>query len=164
MKTTQYIRIERAISAAATSDIRERWFWGLRLLRDPDALAGQSSTPAKPGTPVTKPKPQRPGMPRPTRGAGTVAPQSPTRQDHAAAAVDLMSTPGGPVSSRHGGRKEPVVAAADSEGRAGLTPPGAVPSMPKPLGPPRFGGTNPPPPPPQPFPPNPFPPPSTAVT
>lgn len=74
---------------------------------------------------------------------------------------------GGPFSFRHGGREEsptPPRVAADSEGRAGLTPPGAVPSMPKPLGPPRFGGTNPPPDPPQPFPPNPFPPPSTAVT
>jgi hypothetical protein len=48
MKTTQYIRIERAISAAATSDIRERWFWGLRLLHDPDAFAPGSSQ-LKPG-------------------------------------------------------------------------------------------------------------------
>jgi hypothetical protein len=48
MKTTQYLRIERAISAAATSDIRERWFWGLRLLRDPDAFAPGSSQ-LKPG-------------------------------------------------------------------------------------------------------------------
>jgi hypothetical protein len=48
VKTTQYIRIERAISAAATSDIRERWFWGLRLLRDPDAFA-PGSTQLKPG-------------------------------------------------------------------------------------------------------------------
>lgn len=48
MKTTQYIRIERAISAAAVSDIRERWFWGLRLLRDPDAFAPGSSQ-LKPG-------------------------------------------------------------------------------------------------------------------
>ena len=49
--------------------------------------------------------------------------------------------------------------AADSEGRAGNRPvPGAVPSMPQPLGPPRF--TNPPPPPPPPFPtPHPAPPP-----
>lgn len=48
MKTTQYIRIERAISAAATSDIRERWLWGLRLLRDPDAFTPGSSQ-LKPG-------------------------------------------------------------------------------------------------------------------
>lgn len=48
MKTTQYLRIERAISAAATSDIRERWIWGLRLLRDPDAFA-PGSTQLKPG-------------------------------------------------------------------------------------------------------------------
>jgi hypothetical protein len=48
MKTTQYVRIERAISAAATSDIRERWLWGLRLLRDSDAFAA-GSTQLKPG-------------------------------------------------------------------------------------------------------------------
>jgi hypothetical protein len=48
VKTTQYIRIERAISAAATSDIRERWVWGLRLLRDSDAFA-PGSTQLKPG-------------------------------------------------------------------------------------------------------------------
>lgn len=48
MKTSQYLRIERAISAAAESDIRERWLWGLRLLRDPDAFA-PGSTQLKPG-------------------------------------------------------------------------------------------------------------------
>jgi hypothetical protein len=48
MRITQYIRIERLISAAAKSDIRERWFWGLRLLRDPDAFA-PGSTQLKPG-------------------------------------------------------------------------------------------------------------------
>jgi hypothetical protein len=48
MKTTQYVRIERAIAAAATSDIRERWIWGLRLLRDSDAFAPNSSQ-LKPG-------------------------------------------------------------------------------------------------------------------
>jgi hypothetical protein len=48
MKTTQYIRIERVISAAAKSDIRERWLWGLRLLRDPDAFTPGSSQ-LKPG-------------------------------------------------------------------------------------------------------------------
>lgn len=48
MKTTQYIRIERVISAAAANDIRERWMWGLRLLRDPDAFAPGSSQ-LKPG-------------------------------------------------------------------------------------------------------------------
>lgn len=48
MKVTQYLRIERAISAAATSDIRERWFWGLRLIRDADAFALGSSQ-LKPG-------------------------------------------------------------------------------------------------------------------
>jgi hypothetical protein len=98
--------------------------------------------------------------------ADTLGFQIPARQGNTAAAVDPMSTPGGPVSSRHGGREEsptPAIVAADSEGRAGLTPPGAVPSMPKPLGPPRFGGTNPPPPPPPPFPPpHPAPPPGLA--
>jgi hypothetical protein len=48
MKTTQYVRIERAIAAAAKSDIRERWLWGLRVLNDPDAFA-PSSTQLKPG-------------------------------------------------------------------------------------------------------------------
>jgi hypothetical protein len=48
VKTTQYVRIERVISAAAKSDIRERWLWGLRLLRDPDAFSPGSSQ-LKPG-------------------------------------------------------------------------------------------------------------------
>lgn len=48
MKTTQYVRQEKAISAADTSGIRERWLWGLRLLRDPDAFA-PNSTQLKPG-------------------------------------------------------------------------------------------------------------------
>lgn len=39
MKTIQYIRQEKAIAAAATADIRARWLWGLRLLRDPDAMS-----------------------------------------------------------------------------------------------------------------------------
>lgn len=39
MKTTQYVRQERAISSADSGSIRERWIWGLRLLRDPDAFA-----------------------------------------------------------------------------------------------------------------------------
>jgi hypothetical protein len=57
-----------------------------------------------------------------------------------------------------------LAVAADSEGRAGADPsPGAVPSMPKPLGPPRFGDGRPQPwprprpnPPPVPTPPPPF--------
>jgi len=48
MKVTQYLRIERAIAAAAANDIRERWLWGLRLLRDPDAFS-PGSTQLKPG-------------------------------------------------------------------------------------------------------------------
>lgn len=48
MKTSQYIRQERAIAAADSGGIRERWLWGLRLLRDPDAFAPGSSQ-LKPG-------------------------------------------------------------------------------------------------------------------
>lgn len=48
MKTTQYVRIERNIAATAKSDIRDRWLWGLRLLRDPDAFT-PGSTQLKPG-------------------------------------------------------------------------------------------------------------------
>lgn len=43
MKTTQYVRQEKAIAAADTSGIHERWMWGLRLLRDRDAMASASS-------------------------------------------------------------------------------------------------------------------------
>lgn len=39
VKTTQYVRQEKAIAAADSGGIRERWLWGLRLLRDPDAFA-----------------------------------------------------------------------------------------------------------------------------
>lgn len=38
MKTTQYVRQERSIAAADTNGIRERWLWGLRILRDPEAM------------------------------------------------------------------------------------------------------------------------------
>lgn len=48
MKTTQYVRQEKAIAAANAGGIRERWLWGLRLLRDPDAFAPGSSQ-LKPG-------------------------------------------------------------------------------------------------------------------
>ncbi|MDG4784376.1 hypothetical protein O7626_41055 [Micromonospora sp. WMMD1102] len=43
MKTTQYVRQERAISAADSGGIRERWLWGLRLLRDPEAMSSEKS-------------------------------------------------------------------------------------------------------------------------
>lgn len=43
MKTAQYVRQERAIAASAVNDIRQRWLWGLRLLRDTDAFAPGSS-------------------------------------------------------------------------------------------------------------------------
>lgn len=48
MKTTQYVRQEKAIAAADKGGIRERWLWGLRLLRDPDAFSPGSSQ-LKPG-------------------------------------------------------------------------------------------------------------------
>lgn len=35
---TQYVRQEKAIAAADKGGIRERWMWGLRLLRDPEAI------------------------------------------------------------------------------------------------------------------------------
>jgi hypothetical protein len=48
MKTSQYVRQEKAIAAADRGGIRERWLWGLRLLRDPEAFAPGSSQ-LKPG-------------------------------------------------------------------------------------------------------------------
>lgn len=48
MKTSQYIRQENAIAAAEAGGMRERWMWGLRLLRDPDAFTPGSSQ-LKPG-------------------------------------------------------------------------------------------------------------------
>jgi hypothetical protein len=43
VKTTQYVKQERAIAAADSGGVRERWMWGLRLLRDPEAFAPGSS-------------------------------------------------------------------------------------------------------------------------
>jgi hypothetical protein len=43
MKTTQYVRQEKAIAAADSGGIRQRWLWGLRLLRDPDAMSSEKS-------------------------------------------------------------------------------------------------------------------------
>lgn len=48
MKTSQYVRQENAIAAADAGGIRERWMWGLRLLRDADAFT-PGSTQLKPG-------------------------------------------------------------------------------------------------------------------
>lgn len=48
MRTSQYIRQENAIAAADAGGIRERWMWGLRLLRDPEAFT-PGSTQLKPG-------------------------------------------------------------------------------------------------------------------
>lgn len=47
MKTTQYVRQEKAIASADAGGMRERWLWGLRLLRDPDAFS-PGSTQLKP--------------------------------------------------------------------------------------------------------------------
>lgn len=43
MKTTQYVRQEKAIASADAGGIRERWLWGLRLLRDGDAMSSEKS-------------------------------------------------------------------------------------------------------------------------
>lgn len=48
MKTSQYIRQEDAIASADAGGMRERWMWGLRLLRDPEAFS-PGSTQLKPG-------------------------------------------------------------------------------------------------------------------
>jgi hypothetical protein len=48
VKTTQYVKQEKAIASADAGSIRERWLWGLRLLRDPEAFA-PDSTQLKPG-------------------------------------------------------------------------------------------------------------------
>ncbi len=39
MKTAQYVRQEKAIAAAVVNDVRQRWLWGLRLLRDSEAMS-----------------------------------------------------------------------------------------------------------------------------
>lgn len=43
MKTTQYLRQEKSIAAADKAAIRERWLYGLRVLRDPEAFNPGSS-------------------------------------------------------------------------------------------------------------------------
>jgi hypothetical protein len=43
MRTTQYVRQEKAIAAADSGGIRQRWLWGLRLLRDPEAMSSEKS-------------------------------------------------------------------------------------------------------------------------
>jgi hypothetical protein len=48
VKTTQYIRQERAIASADSGGIRQRWIWGLRLLRDAEAFSPGSGQ-LKPG-------------------------------------------------------------------------------------------------------------------
>lgn len=39
MKTTQYVQQEKAIIAADSGGIRQRWLWGLRLLRDTEKMS-----------------------------------------------------------------------------------------------------------------------------
>lgn len=39
MKTTQYVRQEKAIAAANAGGIRQRWLYGLRLLHDSEAMS-----------------------------------------------------------------------------------------------------------------------------
>lgn len=39
MKTTQYVRQEKAIAVADSGGIRQRWLYGLRLLRDQEAMS-----------------------------------------------------------------------------------------------------------------------------
>jgi len=39
MKITMYIRMEKAISAGSVADIRQRWMWGLRVLRDAEMMS-----------------------------------------------------------------------------------------------------------------------------
>jgi len=39
MRTHQYVAQEKRIASADTNGIRERWLWGLRILRDPDCMA-----------------------------------------------------------------------------------------------------------------------------
>lgn len=43
MKTTQYVRQEKAIAVADSGGIRQRWIWGLRLLRDAEAMSSPKS-------------------------------------------------------------------------------------------------------------------------
>jgi hypothetical protein len=43
MRTTQYVRQLRAIAAADAGGIRERWMYGLRLLRDPEVMSSTRS-------------------------------------------------------------------------------------------------------------------------
>lgn len=43
MKTSQYVKQEKAIAAADSGGIRQRWLWGLRLLRDPEAMSSEKS-------------------------------------------------------------------------------------------------------------------------
>jgi hypothetical protein len=43
VKTTQYVKQEKAIATADSGGIRQRWLWGLRLLRDTEAMASERS-------------------------------------------------------------------------------------------------------------------------
>jgi len=39
MRASEYVRQEKKIAATDTNGIRERWMWGLRILRDPERMA-----------------------------------------------------------------------------------------------------------------------------
>lgn len=43
MKTQQYLKQEKAIAFCDGGSIRGRWRWGLRLLRDPEAMSSEKS-------------------------------------------------------------------------------------------------------------------------
>lgn len=109
------------------------------------------SKPVPPGTPRPSTPPPGPRHPAPT------SPPGPRHND----IFDLAAALGFKDLGRCGPQGvRPLV--ADSEGRAGSTPPGAVPfTLPPTKAHRSFDGTlptpNPPPPPPQPFPPAPFP-------
>jgi len=38
MRASEYVRQEKKIAATDTNGIRERWLWGLRILRDPERM------------------------------------------------------------------------------------------------------------------------------
>lgn len=44
VKTTQYVRQEKAIASADSSGIRERWLWGLRLLNDAEKMSASGGS------------------------------------------------------------------------------------------------------------------------
>lgn len=43
MNKSRYLKQERVIAATSGNDIRERWLWGLRVLRDPEVMSSEKS-------------------------------------------------------------------------------------------------------------------------